>query len=118
MAGASGPAHAAKRRELCFWPADNRRKTFGGSGAEAYARQAGSGCRTVGAPRIDGDSANLSLECPTLSQQIQTRRVNDNSWELRVVTAHKTQGLGAAPAATGPAKEPKSGKPAAPEASS
>lgn len=73
----------------------------------AMAAQAASGCKlTPPQPRVEGDTARFGLQCPSLEQDLQSRRLDDTTWEWRITTRFKTQGAGTLPPATAAAMAP------------
>ncbi len=62
----------------CIRPVD------AGAPADGYARLAGAGCKPTRAPTIDGDEAVITIECPTLTQEVRSRRIDENRWEWKV----------------------------------
>jgi hypothetical protein len=77
----------------CFKPASDP--------AAAYAMNQASGCHgNTDRPKTDGNSMTFDLQCPTLTQQIQSRRIDERSWELRVTTQSRGATLATAPMAT------------------
>jgi hypothetical protein len=67
--------------------------------AAAYAMQKAGGCKPD-RPKTAGDTMTFDLQCPTLTQQIQSRRIDERTWELRTITRHHAMTLANAPAAT------------------
>jgi hypothetical protein len=75
--------------------------------AAAMAAQAASGCKlTPPQPQIEGDTARFGLQCPSLAQELQSRRLDETTWEWRITTRFKNQGVGAMPPVTAAAMAP------------
>ena len=75
--------------------------------AAAVAAQAASGCKlTPPQPQVEGDTARIKLQCPSLEQDLQSSRLDDTTWEWRITTRLKTQGVGNQPSATAAAMAP------------
>jgi hypothetical protein len=79
----------------------------GAARAAGAAQRLGASCVNTATPVIDGDSARYTVQCAGMTQQVQTRRLDETTWEIRMTTDQPVAGGGAAmPAATATAMAP------------
>jgi hypothetical protein len=65
------------------------------------------GCKPASPqPKIEGDTASFVLQCPTLDQDLQSRRIDNRTWEWRITTRFKNTGAATMPPATAAAMAP------------
>lgn len=76
--------------------------------AASAARRLGASCVQVATPIVDGDSARYTVQCAGMTQEVQTRRLAETTWEIRTTSVAQASGGGAAamPAATVAAMAP------------
>ena len=74
--------------------------------AAAMAGLSATACKPMGPTVIDGDTARFSVQCATLEQDLQSRRIDATTWEWRTTTRMKNPDINSVPPATAAAMAP------------
>jgi Protein of unknown function (DUF3617) len=72
-----GPFQGKGQMTTCFKPTNDP--------AAAYAAVKASGCKS-NRTKVDGDTMTFDMTCPTTTQQVHSRRIDERTWELRIDT--------------------------------